>query len=475
MSEQPLLQVHNLKTYFYTEDGVMPSVDGVDFDLHEGETLAIVGESGCGKSVTSLSIMGLVQCPPGKIEAGEILYHGKDLLKISKKEMRSIRGNEISMIFQEPMTSLNPVFTVGRQIMESFIIHQKLNKKEARTKAIEMIRMVGIPDPEKVVDKYPHELSGGMRQRIMIAMALACKPRILIADEPTTALDVTIQAQIMQLLKDLKEKTGTSIIIITHDLGVVAQIAQTAMVMYAGQVVEYAPARSIYKDPLHPYTRGLLKSIPKLNEDARIVPGVTTERGLYNSMVAEAYELGCDSMLEMDVRGHKTRYGLPNCPPSDLPFGTEDGTSIMIDGGPSYKGYFSDIIRVGIIGKPTAEQERLYKIALEGHAIGMSKLRAGVLISDVVAAVDAYYEKAGVSDINQTKGWIGHSIGLNVHEYPCLEAGEDTPLQAGMVMSMEPSLTTPTAGTMCLEQNFIVTETGYELLSKMPTELVRVY
>lgn len=269
MSEQPLLQVHNLKTYFYTEDGVMPSVDGVDFDLHEGETLAIVGESGCGKSVTSLSIMGLVQCPPGKIEAGEILYHGKDLLKISKKEMRSIRGNEISMIFQEPMTSLNPVFTVGRQIMESFIIHQKLNKKEARTKAIEMIRMVGIPDPEKVVDKYPHELSGGMRQRIMIAMALACKPRILIADEPTTALDVTIQAQIMQLLKDLKEKTGTSIIIITHDLGVVAQIAQTAMVMYAGQVVEYAPARSIYKDPLHPYTRGLLKKHSQVERGCR--------------------------------------------------------------------------------------------------------------------------------------------------------------------------------------------------------------
>lgn len=288
MSEQPLLQVHNLKTYFYTEDGVMPSVDGVDFDLHEGETLAIVGESGCGKSVTSLSIMGLVQCPPGKIEAGEILYHGKDLLKISKKEMRSIRGNEISMIFQEPMTSLNPVFTVGRQIMESFIIHQKLNKKEARTKAIEMIRMVGIPDPEKVVDKYPHELSGGMRQRIMIAMALTCKPRILIADEPTTALDVTIQAQIMQLLKDLKEKTGTSIIIITHDLGVVAQIAQTAMVMYAGQVVEYAPARSIYKDPLHPYTRGLLKSIPKLNEDVETLYNI---KGMVPS--PKEYPKGC--------------------------------------------------------------------------------------------------------------------------------------------------------------------------------------
>ena len=267
MSEQTLLQVRNLKTYFYTEDGVMPSVDGVDFDLHEGESLAIVGESGCGKSVTSLSIMRLIQSPPGKIVDGQILYKGTDLLKLSNKEMRSIRGNEISMIFQEPMTSLNPVFTVGSQIADAFGIHQKLSKKDAREKTIEMIRMVGIPDPEKVVDKYPHELSGGMRQRIMIAMALACQPKILIADEPTTALDVTIQAQIMQLLKELKNKTGTSIIMITHDLGVVAQIAQTAMVMYAGQAVEYAPARSIYKDPLHPYTICLLKSIPQLHQE----------------------------------------------------------------------------------------------------------------------------------------------------------------------------------------------------------------
>lgn len=265
MSE-PLLSVRNLKTYFYTEEGVMPSVDGVDFDLAPGETLAIVGESGCGKSVTSLSIMGLVQTPPGKIVDGEILYQGQNLLKKSKKEMRAIRGNEISMIFQEPMTSLNPVFTVGRQIMESFRIHQHLDKKAAREKTIEMIRLVGIPAPEKVVDEYPHELSGGMRQRIMIAMALACSPRILIADEPTTALDVTIQAQIMHLLRHLKDETGTSIILITHDLGVVAQIAQNAMVMYAGQAVEYAPVKSIYKEPLHPYTQGLLKSIPKLNE-----------------------------------------------------------------------------------------------------------------------------------------------------------------------------------------------------------------
>lgn len=273
MSEQPLLQVHNLKTYFYTEDGVMPSVDGVDFDLHEGETLAIVGESGCGKSVTSLSIMGLVQCPPGKIEAGEILYHGKDLLKISKKEMRSIRGNEISMIFQEPMTSLNPVFTVGRQIMESFIIHQKLNKKEARTKAIEMIRMVGIPDPEKVVDKYPHELSGGMRQRIMIAMALACKPRILIADEPTTALDVSIQAQILNLMRDLQKKYNLTYIFISHNLSVVKHLCDRIAVMYLGHIVELADKKSLFDNPAHPYTKALLAAIPVPDPDVPSMVG----------------------------------------------------------------------------------------------------------------------------------------------------------------------------------------------------------
>ena len=287
MSE-PLLSVKNLKTYFYTEDGVMPSVDGIDFDLAPGETLAIVGESGCGKSVTSLSIMRLIQSPPGKIVDGEILYNGQDLLKKSAKEMRAIRGNEISMIFQEPMTSLNPVFTVGSQIMDAYRIHQGLNKKEARRRTIEMIRMVGIPSPEKEVDEYPHELSGGMRQRVMIAMALACRPKILIADEPTTALDVTIQAQIMHLLGVLKEKTGTSIILITHDLGVVAQIAQNVLVMYAGQVVEYAPVRPVYKDPLHPYTVGLLKSVPKLHQQ---IDSLYNIRGMVPS--PKDYPAGC--------------------------------------------------------------------------------------------------------------------------------------------------------------------------------------
>ena len=287
MSE-PLLSVKNLKTYFYTEEGVMPSVDGIDFDLAAGETLAIVGESGCGKSVTSLSIMRLVQTPPGKIVDGEILYNGEDLLKKSQKEMRAIRGNEISMIFQEPMTSLNPVFTVGSQIMDAYRIHQGLSKKEARARTIEMIRMVGIPSPEKVVDVYPHELSGGMRQRIMIAMALACRPKILIADEPTTALDVTIQAQIMHLLGEMKEKTGTSIILITHDLGVVAQIAQNVLVMYAGQVVEYAPVRDVYKDPLHPYTVGLLKSVPKLHQQTDSLYNI---RGMVPS--PKDYPAGC--------------------------------------------------------------------------------------------------------------------------------------------------------------------------------------
>lgn len=262
-----MLQVKGLKTYYYTEEGVVPAVDGLDFEVAQGETFAIVGESGCGKSVTSLSILGLIPNPPGKIIAGEILYNGEDLLKKTEKQMRAIRGNEISMIFQEPMTSLNPVFTVGRQIGESFKYHQHLGKKEARDRAIEMLRLVGIPSPDKVVDDYPHQLSGGMRQRVMIAMALACNPRVLIADEPTTALDVTIQAQIMRLLKQLKEKMGTSIILITHDLGVVAQIAQRVMVMYCGEAVECCAAREIYKNPLHPYTSGLLASVPKLTDD----------------------------------------------------------------------------------------------------------------------------------------------------------------------------------------------------------------
>lgn len=267
MAKETVLQVKNLKTYFYTEEGMVPAVDGLDFELGKGETLAIVGESGCGKSVTSLSVLRIVPTPPGKILDGEILYKGEDLLKKSEREMRAVRGNEISMIFQEPLTSLNPVFTIGKQITDILRMHQGMNKKQAYEKAVEMLAKVRIPSPEKVVNDYPHQLSGGMRQRVMIAMALACDPGILIADEPTTALDVTIQAQIMHLLCDLKKDRDTSIILITHDLGVVAQIAENVMVMYAGQAVEYADVKSIFKEPLHPYTKGLLKSLPVLGEE----------------------------------------------------------------------------------------------------------------------------------------------------------------------------------------------------------------
>ena len=266
MSEQ-ILRVENLETTFYTDEGIIPAVENLSFTLDAGETLAIVGESGCGKTVTSLSILRLISWPPGKITNGHIYYQGTDLLTVSEKEMRSIRGNDISMIFQEPMTSLNPVFTVGHQIMESLQFHQNMDKEQARKRAIEMLSLVGIHTPEKCVNDYPHQLSGGMRQRVMIAMALACNPRILIADEPTTALDVTIQAQILRLMVDLKEKTNTSIILITHDLGIVAQLAQRVMVMYAGESVETADVKSVFKNPLHPYTVGLLESLPKINKD----------------------------------------------------------------------------------------------------------------------------------------------------------------------------------------------------------------
>ena len=261
-----ILEVQNLKTVFRTEDGELPAVDGLSFSMEAGEVLAIVGESGCGKSVTSLSILQLVPSP-GKIVGGQILYKGEDLLKKNIKEMNAIRGEEISMIFQEPMTSLNPVFTIGHQIMESLIYHGEKDKKKARDRAIEMLKLVGFSTPEKAINYFPNQLSGGMRQRVMIAMALACEPNILIADEPTTALDVTIQAQILRLLKDLKVRTGAAIIMITHDLGIVAQIAHNVMVMYAGQAVEYAPVHELYKNPLHPYTQGLLNSIPKINEE----------------------------------------------------------------------------------------------------------------------------------------------------------------------------------------------------------------
>lgn len=270
-----LLEVKDLKTYFYTENGVVRSVDGVSFHVNKGETVAIVGESGCGKSVTSYAILRLIS-PPGKIAGGEVMFNEQDLTKLSEKEMRRIRGNEISMIFQEPLSSLNPVFTVGQQISETIILHQKVSRAEAREKSIDMLKKVGIPRADKVYDSYPHALSGGMRQRVMIAMALSCNPKLLIADEPTTALDVTIQAQILNLMLKLKEELGTSIILITHDLGVVAESADRVIVMYAGQVVEEADVFSLFKNPKHPYTKGLLASTPKiheLKEELTSIPG----------------------------------------------------------------------------------------------------------------------------------------------------------------------------------------------------------
>ncbi len=262
-----LLEVENLKVYFYTEDGVVPAVDDVTFALKPGEIIGIVGESGCGKSVTSLAVLRLIPDPPGKIIAGSIKFEGQDLASLKDKEMRKIRGNDIAMIFQEPMTSLNPVFTIGYQIGEVLTLHQGLNDKEAHEKSIAMLKLVGIPRPDKVVDEYPHSLSGGMRQRAMIAMALSCNPKLLIADEPTTALDVTIQAQILELMKGLKEKINTSIMLITHDLGVIAEMAEHVVVMYAGKIVEDAKVVTLFKNPQHPYTIGLLNSKPKLEQE----------------------------------------------------------------------------------------------------------------------------------------------------------------------------------------------------------------
>lgn len=264
---EKILEVKNLKTSFFTEDGEVKAVDDVSFNVYKGKTIGIVGESGCGKSVTSLSIMRLIPNPPGRIVGGEILYGGKDLLKLSPAEMRAIRGNEISMIFQEPMTSLNPVFTIGNQVCEAISLHQDLSRSETRNKAIEMLKLVGIPSAEKRIDDYPHQLSGGMRQRVMIAMALSCNPNILIADEPTTALDVTIQAQILDLLRDLQQKVGMALILITHDLGVVAEVADEVVVMYAGRVVEQGGVNEIFANPKMPYTKGLLNSIPTLSKD----------------------------------------------------------------------------------------------------------------------------------------------------------------------------------------------------------------
>lgn len=265
-----LIDVIGLKTSFYTSDGIVRAVDGVDFSIKREKTLGVVGESGCGKSVTAQAIMGLIDTPPGKIEAGEILYDRNgsmmDLAKIDPKspEMLSIRGNEIAMIFQEPMTSLNPVFTIGDQILEAIMLHQKLPQKEAVDKAIELLHAVGIPSPKQRLKEYPHQLSGGMRQRAMIAMALSCHPALLIADEPTTALDVTIQAQVLDLMNDLREEFRTAIMFITHDLGVIAHMADDVIVMYLGKIVESATARELFHHPAHPYTQGLLNSIPSM-------------------------------------------------------------------------------------------------------------------------------------------------------------------------------------------------------------------
>jgi peptide/nickel transport system ATP-binding protein len=258
-----ILEIDNLQTHFRTPDGINRAVDGVSFHVEAGETLAVVGESGCGKSVTAMSILRLIPEPPGKL-AGAIRFNGKNLLECSEAEMRGIRGNEISMIFQEPMTSLNPVLTVGRQIGETLRLHQGMSAQQAEDRAVEMLKLVGIPEPERRVKEYPHQLSGGMRQRVMIAIALACNPKLLIADEPTTALDVTIQAQILDLMRDLKHRVGAAIVLITHDLGVVAEVAERVVVMYAGRKVEEAKVGPLFRTPRHPYTQGLLGSVPKL-------------------------------------------------------------------------------------------------------------------------------------------------------------------------------------------------------------------
>ncbi|NOT35729.1 MAG: ABC transporter ATP-binding protein [Candidatus Eisenbacteria bacterium] len=275
MSE-PLLRLEDLQTHFFTDDAVVRAVDGVSYELRERETLAVVGESGSGKSVTALSILGLVPQPPGRIVGGSMRFRGRELRGMPISELRKIRGKEISMIFQEPMTSLNPVYSCGEQIMEALMLHEGLDRKAARQRAIEMLQLVGIPLPEQRVDEYPHQMSGGMRQRVMIAMALACRPAILIADEPTTALDVTIQAQILELLERLQRDLGMAVLLITHDLGVVAETADRVAVMYAGQVVEYCDVNEAFERTLHPYTAGLLASLPKLGikqETLRVIPG----------------------------------------------------------------------------------------------------------------------------------------------------------------------------------------------------------
>jgi peptide/nickel transport system ATP-binding protein len=275
-----LLDIEDLRTYFETPRGVVKAVDGVDITLKQGDTLGIVGESGCGKTVLALSILRLIPIPPGKIVSGRILFNGVDLLQLGEEEMRRVRGKDITMVFQEPMTSLNPVFRIGEQVAEVIRLHQGLSGRDAMSRAVEMLKLVGIASPDRRAKEYPHQMSGGMRQRVMIAMAIACAPRLMLADEPTTALDVTIQAQILDLINRLKEEMGTSVILITHDLGVIAEAAQSVAVMYAGQIVEYGAAGEVFSSPLHPYTAGLMASIPKAHKKMtrqdvlQVIPGM---------------------------------------------------------------------------------------------------------------------------------------------------------------------------------------------------------
>lgn len=302
----PVLQIENLQTHFFTDRGQIPAVDGVTITVQKGEVVGIVGESGCGKSVTSLSVMKLVPNPPGRIVGGSIKFKGEDLVSVDEKRMRDIRGNEIAMIFQEPMTSLNPVFTIGDQIGESVRLHTKASKKDARARAIEMLKKVGIPRADAIVDEYPHQLSGGMRQRVMIAMAMACNPALLIADEPTTALDVTIQAQILDLMRQLNREADTTILLITHDLGVVAEMCHRVVVMYAGNVIEQGDVRTILKNPKHPYTIGLLNSLPKLEgslERLYSIPG--------NVPIPGSLTVGCRFAPRCDKVSDRCRSEMP--------------------------------------------------------------------------------------------------------------------------------------------------------------------
>ena len=326
----PLIELIGLKTYFYTKAGVIRAVDGVDFAIEKGRTLGVVGESGCGKSITALSIMGLVQTPPGRIVSGEIRYHRnqgdqarEEVINLERlnprgRKMRSIRGNEIAMIFQEPMTSLNPIYTVGNQIMESIRLHQRLSRREARDKAIQMLASVGIPSPKQRVQEYPHQLSGGMRQRVMIAAALSCNPSLLIADEPTTALDVTIQAQVLKLMNDLRREFNTAIQFITHDLGVIARMADDVAVMYLGKIVEKTTVKNLFRNPRHPYTLGLMHSIPSLSskKDERLVPIKGVVPDLLEIPAGCGFETRCPQAMDICkqqpppqkevVRGHWT-------------------------------------------------------------------------------------------------------------------------------------------------------------------------